>query len=77
MALNGGITMIDKLTTSKEIIAKIIADYDLKEDEIKITDIKEWIAKDTGNINNKSAISDCLRGRRKTAYGSKWRYYND
>lgn len=34
-------------------------------------------AKDTGNINNKSAISDCLRGRRKTAYGSKWRYYND
>lgn len=43
MALNGGITMIDKLTTSKEIIAKIIADYDLKEDEIKITDIKEWI----------------------------------
>lgn len=35
--------MIDKLTTSKEIIAKIIADYDLKEDEIKITDIKEWI----------------------------------
>lgn len=43
MALNGGITMIDNLTTSKEIIAKIIADYDLKEDEIKITDIKEWI----------------------------------
>ena len=43
MALNGGITMIDRLTTSKEIIAKIIADYDLKEDEIKITDIKEWI----------------------------------
>ena len=43
MALNGGITMIDKLTTSKEISAKIIADYDLKEDEIKITDIKEWI----------------------------------
>lgn len=35
--------MIDKLTTSKEIIAKIIADYDLKEDEIKITDIREWI----------------------------------
>lgn len=34
-------------------------------------------AKDTGNINNKSAISDCLRGRRKTAYGSKWGYYND
>lgn len=32
-------------------------------------------AKDTGNIDNRSAISDCLRGKRKTAYGSKWRYY--
>ena len=42
MALNGGITMIDKLTIFKEIIVKIIADYDLKEDEIKIIEyIKE------------------------------------
>ena len=32
-------------------------------------------AKDTGNIDNRSAISDCLRGKRKTAYGSKWRYH--
>ena len=36
--------MIDnKLVSSKAVIAKIIADLDLKEDEIKITDVREWI----------------------------------
>lgn len=36
--------MIDnKLVSSKAILAKIIADLDLKEDEIRITDISEWI----------------------------------
>lgn len=37
--------MIDnKLVSSKAVLAKIIADLDLKEDEIKITDIREWIS---------------------------------
>ena len=36
--------MITKLTSTKTVIAKIIADLDLKEDDIKITDIREWIA---------------------------------
>ena len=34
--------MITKLTSIKTVIAKIIADLDLKEDDIKITDIREW-----------------------------------
>ena len=36
--------MIDnRLVSSKAMLAKIIADLDLKEDEIKITDISEYI----------------------------------
>lgn len=36
--------MIDnKLISSKAVLAKIIADLDLKEDEIRITDVREWI----------------------------------
>lgn len=36
--------MIDnKLVSSKSVITKIISDLDLKEDEIKITDIRNWI----------------------------------
>ena len=36
--------MITRLVSSKEIVAKAIADYNLREDEIKITDIKSWLA---------------------------------
>lgn len=35
--------MITKFTSSKQIIAKIIADYNLEEDRIRITDLYEWI----------------------------------
>lgn len=36
--------MIDnKLISSKAVLAKIMADLDLKEDEIRITDVREWI----------------------------------
>lgn len=36
--------MIDnKLVSSKAVLAKVISDLDLKEDEIRITDISEWI----------------------------------
>lgn len=34
--------MITKLTSVKTVIAKIIADLDLKEDDTKISDITEW-----------------------------------
>lgn len=36
--------MINKLVSSKAVIAKIIADLDLKEQDIKISDIRQWIA---------------------------------
>ena len=32
------------MITSKSVMAKIIADLDLDEDEIKISDMKSWIA---------------------------------
>lgn len=36
--------MITRMVSSKEIVAKAIADYNLTEEEIKITDIKSWLA---------------------------------
>ena len=33
----------NRLITSKSVIAKIISDLQLQENEIKISDIKEWI----------------------------------
>ena len=41
--------MINKLVSSKSVIAKIIADLDLQEEEIKISDFIEWI----GEANEK------------------------
>ena len=35
--------IVNRMTSSKSVIAKVIADLDLKEDQIKITDIREWI----------------------------------
>ena len=36
--------MITKLTSIKTAIAKVIADLGLEEDEIKISDFREWAA---------------------------------
>lgn len=36
--------MNSRLISSNAVIAKVIADLDLKEDQIRITDIKEWIS---------------------------------
>lgn len=35
--------MVTKITSSKSVIAKLIADLDLKEEDTKISDIREWI----------------------------------
>lgn len=35
--------MITKLISVKSVIAKIIADLDLKEDDMRISDIREWV----------------------------------
>ena len=50
--------MINKLISSKSIIAKIIADLDLQEEEIKISDFIEWI----GEANEKiGAVTQCIQ----------------
>jgi len=36
--------MVTKLTSVKTVIAKVIADLDLKEDDMRITDMREWAA---------------------------------
>ena len=33
----------NRMISSKTVLAKVIADLDLKEDQIKISDIREWI----------------------------------
>ena len=54
--------MITRLVSSKEIVAKAIADYNLQEDEIKITDIKSWLAEgmeligSVNQMNHKVAV---------------------
>ena len=35
--------MIYKMVSSKSVVAKVIADLSLREDQIKITDVSEWI----------------------------------
>lgn len=35
--------MITNLVSSKQVLAKVIADYNLAEDDIRISDIKSWI----------------------------------
>lgn len=40
------------MVSSKAVIAKVIADLDLKEEDIKITDIKQWIGDACMNIGS-------------------------
>lgn len=40
------------MVSSKSVIAKVIADLDLKEEDIKITDIKQWIGDACLNIGS-------------------------
>lgn len=44
--------MVYKMVSSKAVIAKVIADLDLKEEDIKITDIKQWIGDCCMNIGS-------------------------
>lgn len=48
--------MIEKMVTSKTVIAKIIADLGLEEDDIKITDIKSWIGEAVSKIGAVSQL---------------------
>ena len=42
--------MITKLTSVKSVIAKIIADLDIKEEELRISDVIEWIGESIEKI---------------------------
>ena len=48
--------MIYKMTSSKAVIAKVIADLGLNETEIPITDIKQWIGESLMNIGSVSQL---------------------
>lgn len=54
--------MITKLTSTREIVAKVIADLDLKEDEIKITDIVEYIGEAIEKIGGISQYAKKVSG---------------
>ena len=44
--------MVYKMVSSKSVIAKVIADLDLKEEDIRITDVKQWIGDACLNIGS-------------------------
>lgn len=44
--------MVYKMVSSKSVIAKVIADLDLKEEDIRITDVKQWIGDACMNIGS-------------------------
>ena len=44
--------MINKLISSKAVIAKIIADLDLQEDNMRISDMIEWIGESVSKIGS-------------------------
>lgn len=44
--------MVYKMVSSKSVIAKVIADLDLKEEDIRITDIRQWIGDACMNIGS-------------------------
>lgn len=55
--------MITKLVSSKQIVAKAIADYNLHEKDINISDIKSWLAEGMeliGSVNQMDHKVDVL-----------------
>lgn len=44
--------MVYKMVSSKSVIAKVIADLDLKEEDIRITDVRQWIGDACMNIGS-------------------------
>lgn len=44
--------MVYKMVSSKSVIAKVIADLDLKEEDIRITDVRQWVGEACMNIGS-------------------------
>ena len=47
--------MIYKLISSREVVAKVFSDLDLKDEAQRITDIQEWISE--GCRKNRGSVS--------------------
>lgn len=69
---------VNKLPEESGIYKGIKVDQlDINGNYIKTYDNMRIAAESNGSIQNRSAINRVCRGQKKTAYGSKWRYYND
>ena len=54
--------MINKLISSKAVIAKIIADLDLQEDNMRISDMVEWIGESIAKIGSVNQLVHKVSG---------------
>ena len=54
--------MINKLISSKAVIAKIIADLDLQEDNMRISDMIEWIGESVSKIGSVNQLVHKVSG---------------
>ena len=65
--------MIYKMTSSKAVIAKVIADLGLNETEIPITDIRQWIGEALMNIGSVNQLEDRKSTRLNSSHPSSSR----
>ena len=54
--------MITKLVSSKSVIAKVIADLDLKDDNLRITDLRHWIGEAIEKIGSPQQLIHKVSG---------------
>ena len=54
--------MITKLVSSKSVIAKVIADLDLKDDNLRITDMFHWIGEAIEKIGSPQQLIHKVSG---------------
>lgn len=63
-----------KFIGAKNPNAKAVVMYDIQGNKLKEFEMMKDAGKYLGNPNKAKYISDCLRGRYKTAYGYIWKY---
>lgn len=60
--------MIYKLTSSREVIAKVYADLDLKEEHQRISDIQEWVSEAVEKIGAVTQLRRIVSGSNEAPY---------
>ena len=60
--------MIYKLTSSREIVAKVLADLDMKEENQRISDIQEWISEAVEKIGAVTQLRRVVSGSNNEPY---------